>query len=125
METTILITKIFSILFLAMGIAGLINKNYYQELIKDMFKNRSITFLMGLMTIIGSFLIVTYHNIWVKSWVTIITVFGWMGLVKGIIILLFPGVMERLSTPLFEKLNKILPYTTIIIGLLLGYLGFF
>ena len=125
MTTTILITRIFSILFLAVGIAGLINKNYYQTLMKDMFKNKAVTFLLGMTTLITSFLIVTYHNIWEKSWITIITVFGWLGLVKGVMILVFPNALEKLTKPIFKKLMCVIPYTATILGLVFGYLGFF
>jgi len=125
MTTTILITRIFSILFLAVGIAGLINKNYYQTLMKDMFKNKAVTFLLGMTTLITSFLIVTYHNIWEKSWITIITVFGWLGLVKGVMILVFPNALEKLTKPIFKKLMYVIPYTATILGLIFGYLGFF
>jgi len=124
-ELTVVIAKIMSISFLVTGLSALFNKNHYQKIVKDMFKNAGLTMVLGFITLIVGFLIVTYHNIWESSWAVLITITGWISLIKGVTLLVFPKFVEKFSKPVFKgTLGKVLPYTTIVIGLIFGYLGF-
>jgi hypothetical protein len=125
MSTSILIARIFAILFLSIAIAAIKDKLYYQKIIKHTFENKSLMLMYGFFTITISYLIIHYHNIWQSNWTVLITLFGWLGLLKGIIFIVHPKILEKLSRPIFIKLRNILPYTTLIIGLILAYFGFF
>jgi len=126
MDLSIFVIRIAAILFLVIGLAGLINKNYYQKMVRDAFKNKGTTLVLGLVILIVSFIIVSYHNVWNSNWTVLVTLIGWLGMIKGITILLFPTYIEKFSMKIFKgKLVKIIPYTTIIIGLIFGYLGYF
>ncbi|MBW3015956.1 hypothetical protein KY330_06040 [Candidatus Woesearchaeota archaeon] len=123
---SILIAKIASIVFLAVGLGGLFNKDYYKKIVNDTFNNSGIVLAFGFITIIVSFLIVNFHNVWVYDWSVLVTLIGWVGLVKGFFILAYPESIFGFSKPVFSgKLAKILPYTTIILALIFGYFGFF
>jgi hypothetical protein len=125
MDLSILIARILFILFVIIGLRGIFDKKYYQKIIKDTFKNTGVTLLFGMIVFIASFFIVTYHNIW-SGWEVLITLVGWLGLVKGISFLLFPSFLKKISLPIFNgKIAIILPYTTILIGLIFGWFGFF
>lgn len=124
-ELTYLIAKLASISFIAIGLAALFNKDFYLKLMKDTFKNKAVILLYGFFALFVGFLILNYHNIW-KGWPIIITLFGWIGFIKGLFLIILPKTLEDFSMIMFKGwIGKIIPFTAIILGLILGYIGFF
>ncbi|MBU1713476.1 MAG: hypothetical protein KKD47_10295, partial [Proteobacteria bacterium] len=99
--------------------------DYYRRLADDMYKNSALTYMMGFMAVIVGFLIVHYHNLWGRDWTVLITITGWLSLIKGFLIIAFPKFIQRLSELFItERALKIYPYVTLSLGLLFGYFGF-
>jgi len=125
MEPSILIAKIIAVIYLSASLGGFFSRDYYRRLAEDMYKNATLTYMMGFITVILGFLIVHYHNLWGRDWTVLVTIIGWLALIKGILIIVFPKFMQRLSEPfLTERVLKIIPYVTLFLGLLFGYFGF-
>ena len=97
-----------------------------RKIMTDTFKNSAITLTLGFMSLIVSLLIVLNHNFWEANWTILITILGWMGTIKGVLLLVHPKFIEKFSKPILKgKLSRFMPYTTIIMGLVIGYFGFF
>ena len=125
MDLSVLIAKIISVIYLSAALGGFFSSNYYRKLSEDLYKNAALTYMMGFTAIILGILIVNYHNTWVKNWTVLITIIGWLALIKGIIIVVFPKFIQRLSEPFFsDRWLTIFPYVTLFLGLLFGYFGF-
>ena len=125
MELSILIAKITSVIYLSAALGGFFSADYYRRLADDMYKNTALTYMMGFIAVIVGFLIVHYHNSWERDWTVLITITGWLALIKGVLIIVFPKFIQRLSEPFFtDRALKIIPYVTLSIGLLFGYFGF-
>jgi len=125
MQTSILIAKMFAVVYLMVGLGMLLSPNYYQKAMNDMLKNPIVFYLGGILAALAGFLIVTYHNIWESSWVVVITIFGWLGLLKGFMFLVFPGHL-KFWQGMFKK-TSYMPIWAIIVlalGLFFGYFGF-
>jgi len=123
-ELTIVIAKIFSVMAICLGLGAIFDKNLFQDMVKDTFKNKGVSMLFGIISLVFGMLIVTYHNIW-NGWAVIVTIMGWAGIIKGALILIFPTFLEDFSMKVFKgSLSKIMPYTTILMGLVIGYLAF-
>ncbi|MBW2977959.1 hypothetical protein KY331_03885 [Candidatus Woesearchaeota archaeon] len=126
MELSILIAKIFAVAYLMIGLGMLINPSYYQKAMDDMLKNNAVLYLGGIMAAVAGLLIVTYHNIWEYSWVVVITIFGWLALLKGFMLLVFPQHFAFWRGMFKEK--GYMPIWAVIVlalGLFFGYFGFF
>lgn len=125
MELSIFISKIMAVIYISASLPGFFNRDYYRRLADDMYKNAALTYMMGFMAVIVGFLIVHYHNLWGRDWTVLITIIGWLSLIKGVLIIVFPKFIQRLSESfLTERTLKIYPYVTLSIGLLFGYFGF-
>ena len=125
MELSILIAKIASVVYLSAALGGFFSPDYYRRLYRDMYKNAALTYMMGFIAILVGFLIVNYHNSWGRDWTVLITITGWLALIKGVLIMVFPKFFQRLSELfLTDRALKIIPYVTLSIGLLFGYFGF-
>ena len=125
MELSILIAKIIALIYLSASLGGFFSRDYYRRLSVDMYKNAGLSYMMGFITVVVGFLIVHYHNLWGRDWTVLITIMGWLTLIKGVLIMAFPKFIQLLSEPfLTDRALKIIPYVTLLIGLLFGYFGF-
>lgn len=123
-------TQIFQILgitYLAIGIGILINPDFYKKLLKDFTENPSVIYLGGIVALVVGFLLVTFHNNWVKDWPVIITIFGWAALIKGLFLLVLPKASIKISNAFKEMTQLLTTWAAIVIilGALLSWLGFF
>lgn len=120
------IFQVFSLVYLAIGIGITVNPAFYRKMFADFIENSAILYLGGIMALVVGFLIVAFHNTWVMDLSVIITIIGWMALIKGIVILILPKAMISLSKSIISspKFMKIEGYIAIIAGLGLSYLGF-
>lgn len=97
--------------------------------IKTMLNEISRTpflFMTGILALLMGLLIVVSHNIWVADWRVIITILGWLILVKGIVRLFLPEFAFRMMISFVQ--NIVVFYVTDIIllglGIYLSYVGF-
>ena len=121
------IFQFFSIVYLTIGIGILINCDFYKKLFTDFIENAACLYLGGIMALVVGYLLVAFHNTWTKDLSVIITVLGWMALIKGVFILVLPRPMIALTKAIMKKamLLRVEAVIIIIIGLALAFLGFF
>lgn len=126
MEISLFIAKIIGLLYVSFGIGLLFNRSFYQKEIISLFENTGYFILGGMIAIVGGLAIVTYHNIWSGGWPVVITVIGWISLVKGVLFLAFPKLLKVIK-PVYEDKNtyNILTPFVLIFGVFFTYLGFF
>lgn len=125
MELSILIARILSVVYLAAALGAILNTEHYRRLSDDMFSNAALTYLMGFTALIVGCLMVYYHNSWEKNWTVLITIVGWIAIIKGILIIAVPGFIRRYSELIFKgKGLAIFPYVAVLAGLLFAYFGF-
>jgi uncharacterized protein YjeT (DUF2065 family) len=125
MELSLLIAKITAVIYLSASLGGFLSRDHYRRLSEDIYKNAGLTYMIGFLAVIVGFLIVHYHNLWGKDWTVLITIMGWLALIKGVLIIVFPKFIQRLSKSLLtDRALQIYPYVTLLIGLLFVYLGF-
>jgi len=121
------IFQILGIVYLAVGAGLIINPDFYKKLVTEFSENPSAIYLGGLVALAIGYLLVTFHNIWVKDWPVIITIFGWVALIKGLFLLLLPKVSIKISNFFKKQMTKFLTVwaiVVIVLGGLLCWLGF-
>ncbi len=125
MDLSIFIAKLFAVVYLMIGLGMLLSPAYYHKAMADMLKNPIVFYMGGIMAAVAGFLIVTYHNVWESSWVVVITIFGWLALLKGFMFLVFPGHLGFWQG-MFKKTSYMPIFAIIVLafGLFFGYYGF-
>jgi len=120
------IFQLFSIAYLVVGIGIFLNHDFYKKLFEDFIGNASTLYLGGVMALVVGYLILAFHNTWTKDWSVIITIIGWIALIKGIVILIQPKMMITLSKAILkiENILKIEAIVVIVLGLVFSFLGF-
>ena len=110
------IFQVLGIVYLAVGIGMLINPDFYKKLMSEFSENPPSMYLSGLAAIVIGYLLVTYHNIWPNDWPVIITIFGWVALIKGLFLLLLPRVSIKISSFFQIQMTKLLTVWAVIIA---------
>ncbi|MFD1292924.1 hypothetical protein ACFQ5N_03655 [Lutibacter holmesii] len=126
METSQLIAKIIGCVYIAFGVGILLNGNYYKKEIPKLLENTSYLIFGGFLAIIFGAIIIENHPFWVKNWTVLITIIGWIALIKGMLLLAFPTTISSFKS-LFSipKIYPVLGVFILIFGLFFTYFGFF
>ena len=96
-------------------------------MLKDVIKNTGVMYLGGVIALLGGIVIVMFHNEWVKSWEVLITIIGWLALIKGVLLLVLPDAMMDWTKAFTKKKGYLMfgAIIAVIMGLYLGYYGYF
>ncbi len=126
METSILIAKILATVYLSYFLGLLFSSKYYKEELPKLVDNSAYLILGGFMAIVFGFLILEFHNYWNSDWTVVITIFGWLSLLKGILLIVFPQMFTAYKTTILKAGNqKYILILLLIFGAFFGYFGFF
>jgi len=118
------LAELWGISLVVIAFAMLLKPKYLNMIFAETEKEETL-FLWGILTFLIGLAIVLAHNIWVKDWQVIITLFGWASLLKGLAILFFPELLMRYAKKIENK--QWLPIALVIavfIGLIITYFGF-
>jgi uncharacterized protein YjeT (DUF2065 family) len=118
------IFQLFGLIYLLIGLGLLFEPQYYRKLIKEMVNHKLIMFLSSYLALGVGFLIITFHNVWKLEWGLIITLMGWMAIIKGTMILVFPKFFNKIALQWIKKGLGLWTPVIIILGIFFFVLGF-
>lgn len=117
---TLLLTKFFAIYLLIVGFALILNPGMMHRWVKTFLKNDNFLPLGGIIALIFGAFIVTVHNVWIANWPVILTIFGWLAVLKGALFLIYSNAQK-----LMEPMTQIPESTFRILGIVWVALGAF
>ena len=118
------LAEIWGISIVVISLALIIKDNYIKRLFNKIETEENL-FCWGLISFVIGIAMVLAHNIWAQNWQVIITIFGWLALLKGLAMLFIPELVKKWTKKIENK--EWLPIALIvvlIVGLILTYLGF-
>ena len=126
MELSLLLAQIAGVYLTVVGVSVVAKQRMLREAVDDFFKNHFLVYFAGEMLLILGLLVVLNHNIWVQSWEVIITLIGWVMLLKGAMFLLLG---EKNVKSMVKMFNSSSSYTVwgiiaILLGIYLIFQGF-
>ena len=122
------VARVLGPLFLLVGLGALINMGYMREMIDEFAKGKQHVLMMfaGVVQFLFGMFLVSTHNMWVANWTVIITIIGWVSLIKGVVALLLPRVAISMIN-FFRGQSWWIPVAGIIalvIGAVFSYFGY-
>ncbi|MEK7080760.1 MAG: hypothetical protein AAB925_02940 [Patescibacteria group bacterium] len=118
------LAELWGISIVAVSLTLLVKEKYIKRLFAKIEAEESL-FCWGFATFIIGLAMVLAHNIWVKNWQVVITIFGWLFLIKGLSMLFFPEFLKKWAKKIKdEQWLPIALVATLFVGLALTYLGF-
>lgn len=108
MDNSVLLAKLIGPYIALVGIGLLFNRKAFRMVMEDFPKNSALVFITGLLTFVAGLSILLFHNLWVKDWRVIITVFGWIALIKGVFLIALPGSLVKITNKYLENFKLVL-----------------
>jgi hypothetical protein len=102
----------------------LANLDAMPGLIKGMSQVPMLIVISGYVAFVPGLAIVYFHNRWTGGWPVVITLFGWLSLVVGLIRLVFPMQLAGIMAKAAPTLPGVLPVIGIVFLLIGGFLSF-
>ncbi len=102
------LAQIMGVTFVAVGLAFLLDRKLIGRVMTDLFKSPALMYTLGFMILVLGYAMVHAHNIWDGLWYqTVITVIAWLTLVKGIMYLVFPGIVKKMAKSVYGSSNMV------------------
>ena len=120
------IFQLLGLIYLAAGLGMIFNPDFYKKLLSNFSESPAVIYLGGFMALAVGYLLVAFHNIWALNWSVIITVIGWLALLKGFLLLITPG-LYRIILPAIKRSQGLLILGAVFVtglGLFCLILGF-
>lgn len=123
-EISLFMAKIIALIYIPIGIAMLIGQIKAKEMFASYEKSPLLALFVGIFAVIAGTFIISYHNVWVKSWEVLITILGWIAVIEGVLFIAFPKPMLKAAKRI-SKNEKLWGFIALAIGLIFLYFGFF
>ncbi len=124
MDISNYLAEVWGISIVIVSLALLIKDKHIKSLFAKIETEESL-FLWGFISLIIGLAMVLSYNVWTQSWQVIITILGWLALLKGLALLFLPEYIKKWAKKMENA--PFLSYALIImvlIGLVITYLGF-
>ena len=126
MDLSVYLAKVIGLYFFVVSFGLLINGKNLKPILIDFLKSPPLVFLSGFLALIIGLLLITSHNIWVMGWPVLITIIGWLSLIKGVVRVICPQFVVTKVQKWIENdtFYYITCFIVLFIGLILIYYGY-
>ena len=118
------VLQLLGIVYSAIGLALLFNTRYYKKMIDEYAKSLPVIFLNGSVVLIMSYLLIYIGRQETGNLPMLVTIFGWLGLLKGLYILLLPKSYAKFASKLQMRVIIFEAFCAAILGIIFLYFGF-
>ncbi len=123
MDITILVSKILGIYSVLAGFFLIFKGKSLPHMMKDFFDHPAMLYLTGVILVFLSSMYLIQYNIWDGTWKTLITIFAWATMVKGVMYIFFPKMLGDMAITKYKKFFNLFGVMAIIAGVYLFFLG--
>lgn len=107
-------------------VSMLLQPERFKKIMNTVLGHPASLFICSAINIIFALAILIPHNIWVAGWPMLITLIGWLTLLKGVFGLYFPEKYLKMIVKLMEKpAFQIWTWFWLLIGLFLAWMGLY
>jgi hypothetical protein len=130
MSTSRYIARLIGPVLLIIGIgmvAGtFVEGESYSSLMKEFIGSRALIFTTGVLALLAGLAIVNAHNLWVPDWRVLVTVLGWLFIVRGVMNLVFPHLVQTMGDRMVASHAGVIAGSafTIVLGAILSIMGY-
>ena len=125
METSIFLARVIGLVSVISTAAVLIRYKATRALEEEAAESPMIAYLAGFAILILGVLLVVSHSVWTLDWRLVITIMGWLVLLKGAGRIFFPNAVKRLIEKKRDNRWFLLGEVVVfLVGLYLLYHGF-
>ena len=125
MELSFLLARLWGLYLVIISLSFLFNRKILESVITAI-SDKAFVILAGFFTLSIGIIMVAIHNVWTPDWRIILTLFGWLALIKGVVYINWPELALKWGNKFQTNrgLVNILLVITLILGIYLTYIGF-
>jgi len=123
MDVTILTLKLLAIYMVLSGLFLIFRQKSVPMLLKDFFGHPAAVYLTGIILVFLSSMYLIQYNIWDGSYKVVVTILAWMVLIKGIIYIFFPKMLNDIVVRKSRNLFGLYGFMSVVIGVYLFFLN--
>ena len=126
MATSLFLARLLGPLLLAVGAGILVNPKPFRTMASEVIGSVTLVYLFGLLDFAAGLAIVLVHNVWTPNWRVLITLIGWLMLIRGAVRILAPDTIMGFAAKLIRN-KQLIPISTVVtgvLGLVFCYFGY-
>lgn len=127
MERSRFIAKLIGPICIAGGAGMLFNTAVFKAMFERGLHDHLLIYVAGLLALTSGLAILALHNKWECNWTVIITLFGWLATIGGIVRMVAPQLIERIGERIIAHPNFFVidGWIAVLLGVLLSYFAYF
>ena len=126
MQTSIFLARLLGPLLLLTGAGIVLNPKSFRTIAGEVVRSVTLVYLFGFMDLAAGLAIVLTHNVWVASWRVLITLIGWLLLIRGAVRIVAPEIVMGYAAKVIRN-KQVIPAAGAVVGvvgLVLCYFGY-
>ncbi|MDR3407548.1 MAG: hypothetical protein P4L68_03505 [Methylovirgula sp.] len=126
MSTSIFIARLLGPLFVVVGIAVPLKTQMFRAILREFGQSRALLYLAGFLGLLGGLALVLTHNLWVRDWRLIITLIGWLTIIRALVTIFQPQWIAAFAERIIESRSwlTVAAVADLLIGVILSYFGY-
>ena len=126
MQVSVFLARLLGPLLLLPGVGLLVNPRAFRTMASEVVGSITLVYLFGLIDFAAGLAIVLVHNVWTVNWRVLITLIGWLLLIRGAARILITDTLMGYAKTVIRK-KQLYPVSggvLVILGLVLCYFGY-
>ncbi len=124
MSNSTWLSMIFGPYFVIMGLWMLLCGDHAKHILEMIRKSATAIYFLGVTNLLIGLVILSEYNMWTMQLAVLVTILGWIMIIRGIVLLFAPKYKVKMMASL-EKSLTTWSLVPLIYGLLLCWVGFF
>ncbi|HXZ00291.1 MAG TPA: hypothetical protein VEI03_09845 [Stellaceae bacterium] len=100
-----------------------LNLDAWPAMVDQAFHNPALILVAGYPLFVAGLAIVYFHNRWTAGWPVVVTAFGWLALLSGLLRILFPTRLAEVAMGVVKN-AAVMPVAALVILVLGAFLSF-
>jgi hypothetical protein len=126
MQSSIYLAKLIGPICVLVAAGLLLNRRAIDALAREILGSTVLLLLLGTLDFAAGLAIVLAHNVWVADWRVIITILGWLLMLRGVARVLIPNEAKDFGSQVLKNKNAVTAILAgiLVLGLVLSYFGY-
>jgi len=124
MELSLFLAKLLGIYFLVLSINLLLRRGEFESAVKNLASSNLLLFNSGSSSLLAGLAIVIGHQVYTIDWQGLITLIGYILILRGILLSTLPALQRKKFASFFHDHHWVFFSILLIVGAYLTYSGF-
>jgi hypothetical protein len=101
----------------AIAAGMLLNLGSFPAIAEQVSRDPALILVSGILLFVAGLAIVRAHNLWTGGWPVLVTIFAWLGVLGGLVRILFPTRLAALAAGLGQNTGLIATAAVVLLAL--------